>query len=73
MTTPSPILHMCMMCKNSIPMYQEHLRMTIELLGSPPDVRRYCARCMEDPMLAVVGSHVLHNPVKRIEMFMCYR
>lgn len=73
MVNLSAILHVCGLCRKSIPPQTEHMRMTIEMLSGPADIRRYCLECMMDPAISVVGAHVRLNPVKRIEIFMVFR
>lgn len=65
--------HTCSRCAGTIPPLTEHVRMTIQMTAGVPDTRRYCTTCCQDPALAVLLSDVCNNPVKRIEVLVCYR
>lgn len=65
--------HSCNRCKHIIPALEEHVRLTIVMANGITTRQRYCVLCCGDPDMAVLFADVCNNPVKSIEVFVCYR
>jgi hypothetical protein len=72
-TAPEFKQYTCNRHNGPIPALETHLRLTVTMVTGDKTVQRYCTSCCADPELAILFADVCNNPVKHMEVFMCYR
>ena len=74
MTVPALAkVYTCNRHNGPIKPFEVHLRLTVTLITGDKTTQRYCVTCCADPEMAIVFAHVCNEPVKHMEVFMCYR